>query len=417
MGKKVLISFIGTGTVTNKEKRVYREATYSFEGKERKSPFVASAMGAFLHIDQYILLGTMHSMWEEVYRHFCPQASLDEDYWLSLGEQCELANHLSMLDTTRFTQVERTLPEGSRIFPIYYGLSEPEIKSNFTILTEAINTLSDGDELYMDITHSFRSLPLMATTAISFIKDVTDKDIQFKGIYYGMLDIAKENGDVAPIVNLSYINELQNWIKGAHAFTHYGKADLLCQLLADKDKTTAQKLEEFAQTLAINYVRNIKTQIMVLKNLAIGNYQMPEKLILPRAFNDFATHFDQAKQESQYQFALAKWHYKKGNTALAYMCLTESIVTMGCEIDGMENIFLEETRKKIKARFKDINSHRNNESLLWNELAELYYEVNPIRVRATHLLENGGKGTSLERAIKRLPEFIKKMQKITTEKY
>lgn len=65
MGRKVLISFIGTGPVDNKNnsgKRVYKTARYRFEEKEIETSFVSIALGEFLNIDTFYLFGTMKSM-------------------------------------------------------------------------------------------------------------------------------------------------------------------------------------------------------------------------------------------------------------------------------------------------------------------------------------------------------------------
>ena len=56
MGRKVLISFIGTGPVDNKNnsgKRVYKTARYRFEEKEIETSFVSIALGEFLNIDTF----------------------------------------------------------------------------------------------------------------------------------------------------------------------------------------------------------------------------------------------------------------------------------------------------------------------------------------------------------------------------
>ena len=97
-----------------------------------------------------------------------------------------------------------------------------EIEKNFSIFVEAMDYLRDGDEIFLDITHSFKSLPLFTTTALSFIKDVANKKIHLSGIYYGMLEAGREfDNNIVPVVDLSYISELQNWIKGAHSFYHF----------------------------------------------------------------------------------------------------------------------------------------------------------------------------------------------------
>ena len=71
MAKKVLLSFLGTGPLESKETRTYKTANYRLGDKELgRFPFVSAALKKFYNIDKIVLVGTVHSMWEEVYRWY-----------------------------------------------------------------------------------------------------------------------------------------------------------------------------------------------------------------------------------------------------------------------------------------------------------------------------------------------------------
>lgn len=406
MSRKVLISFIGTGLVDKNDlaRRIYKPAKYKLGENVVETSFLASALGKFLDIDTYFLFGTMKSMWEAVYEKFAAQKGIELDvaYWLQLSEQCgEKANHTSRIDSSLFYNIEKIIGNNSKIFPIHYGLYEKEIEENFSIFADAMTYLQDGDEIFLDITHSFRSLPLFATTALSFIKDVADKKISFSGIYYGMLEARREFNGVVPVVNLSYISELQNWIKGAYSFNHFGNGHLLADLLCEKNKTTSEKLTQFTNVLSMNFIHEIKSQISLLKSLASNTYSQPEQIILPKAFSAFAKRFSNLKKQSEYQFELSVWHKENSNYGLSYLCLVEAIVTYVCEQEG--SVATNETARN-RAKDSIYNDSR------YSHIKSIHSEANTYRKNSAHLLENVQ--ANAQKAVKKLSVFHIEFNKI-----
>lgn len=407
MSRKVLISFVGTGQRdrNNDSGRLYSVAKYELHNNNIETSFISIALGEMLKIDTYFLFGTMRSMWEEVYHKFAEKKEdkFNEDYWVTLGEQCgDDANHKTPINTELFREIERMIGNGSKIIPIYYGINEKEIKNNFSLFVDAMEYLQDGDEIYLDITHSFRSLPLFATTAISFIKDISNKNIEIKGIYYGMFEVSKEMNNTVPIVDLSYINEMQNWIKGAYSFTHFGNGNLLASLLKNKNKNVSEKLEEFTKFLSMNFIHEVKTQISILTNLSNSdNYDLPEKLIIPKAFKSFSKRFQSLKKVSEYQFELSVWHRENSNYALAYLCLIEAIVTHICEQERFD-----EQCQDSRNQAKDI-IHKNSKYI---KEYEIFRIANKYRKNAAHLIGNTHQKSS--KAVQELEKFQKDFNKI-----
>ncbi|MFC2451487.1 MAG: TIGR02221 family CRISPR-associated protein [Tannerella forsythia] len=410
MGRKVLISFIGTGPVDNKNnsgKRVYKTARYRFEEKEIETSFVSIALGEFLNIDTFYLFGTMKSMWEEVYLKFATQnkKEIDDNYWLQISEQCvENANHTSKIDNVSFDKIAQIIGNDSKIFPIYYGLNQLEIEKNFSIFVEAMDYLRDGDEIFLDITHSFRSLPLFATTALSFIKDVANKKIHLSGIYYGMLEAGREfDNNIVPVVDLSYISELQNWIKGAHSFYHFGNGRLLAELLKEKDKTQSEKLIQFTNVLSMNFIHEIKSQINLLTSLASKDkeYALPEKLILPEAFKSFTKRFSRLNRLSEYQFELSIWHKDNSNFALSYLCLVEAILSFVCEQEKFNATAKDKRDEAKKLILKDGR---------YSEINPIYTKANGYRKNSAHLV--GDITSKANEAVKKLNDFHSDFKKI-----
>ncbi|MFA5555366.1 MAG: TIGR02221 family CRISPR-associated protein [Phycisphaerae bacterium] len=382
MARKVLISFIGTGPSTKPEKslREYRTAKYKYGSKIRETTFVASALMEFLECKTIFLFGTMKSMWEEVYRYYCERnkLELDESYYFNIAEKCgEEASNQTSLTNVDFKIISESIANDSMAIPIPYGLDQSEIEKIFQIFTDILSdNLKDGDEIYLDITHSFRSLPIYAQTTISFLTDVLGRNISFKGIYYGMLEVNSELG-YAPIVDLSYMLEIQKFTKGAYAFEYTGNANLLYELLVKKNKTVSEKLKDFTQVISLNFIHDLKSQISVLTTLGDENdYELPEKLIVPVAFKKFRNFFKNATTLSDYQFLLAKWHYNKSAYALSYLCLVESIISFSLERNNRTEDEVKNERKR------DAEKGRMSK-----DLCEIYGPANQFRKVIAHVTE------------------------------
>lgn len=218
---KILISPLGTGALNrnNQSAREERTAKYCIEEKNYEKSFVSSVLYEHLELDGIFFLGTVKSMWEEVYRVFCEEKNLepDEEYYLQLSEQIDKLNYKSDLSLLNLASLEDLLGEKSKCILIKYGLNEQELQENFDEIIKIVDFLEDGDKIYVDITHSFRSLSLFMFLVLNFLNDLSEeRNIKIKGVYYGMLDVMREFG-YAPVVNLQSLFDITKWIKGLYS--------------------------------------------------------------------------------------------------------------------------------------------------------------------------------------------------------
>lgn len=123
--------------------------------------------------------------------------------------------------------------------PINPGFSEAEIWAIFESIIECIQT---GDEVILDITHAFRSLPTLGTILIPYCR--TMKSAQFSGIYYGAFEKLGMAQDVlgmpmdqrkAPIINLSSFVELMDWSTAADHIIRFGSLAAFADLAKNQN--------------------------------------------------------------------------------------------------------------------------------------------------------------------------------------
>lgn len=330
--KKILIAGIGGGKVdkSNTELKRYKPANYKIGDKVYENkPFITSALEEHYNIDKTIYIGTTGSMWDNLYSYYCKKFNIpeDEDYTFKLLEIIDAANNqidfpIDKLDLTKFNETFKGKVEGRLTT---YGMNASEIFKNFNIIMNLNNILNDGDEVYIDITHSFRSNAMWMFLVINFIDDIIDKKITIKEISYGMLEVARANNNITPVVDLSSFYKLLKWIKGANAFKKYGNSYDLLDIISDDD--IRKKLNNFSESMNLNYIKSIKNNIKSLKNIndKIDAIKGPGKFLIPDIVHNFINEFDGIEEDYLVQARLAKWHFKQKRYAMAYININESI--------------------------------------------------------------------------------------------
>jgi CRISPR-associated DxTHG motif protein len=106
--------------------------------------------------------------------------------------------------------------------------SEEDIWEVFNRLSDTFN---EDDEVIFDITHSFRSLPMIFTILLQYLK--VTKRVRVRGVYYGAIEklgpvykvkaMPMEERNV-PIVDLTSFFNLYDWTAAIQNFLRFGSA-------------------------------------------------------------------------------------------------------------------------------------------------------------------------------------------------
>lgn len=413
---KVLIAGIGGG----KKDKIYgyKKANYSIEEEGKKKiysdrTFVTSAIEEHYRIDKTIYIGTTGSMWDELYDHYCKKYNLElhEDYYLSLAGVIEKANKnlpVEELDLGYFNEIFKGKVEG-RV--THYGVNTGEIFENFNIIMNLQEALNDGDEVYIDITHSFRSNAVWMFLVLNYITDVLDKNIKVEMISYGMFE-AQEDG-VAPIVNLNAFYQLMKWIKGAQSFKNFGNSYPLMEVL--EDENIKRKLKTFSDAMNMNAITSIKSNLKSLKKIMpeIEKLNGAGQLLIPKIVKDFIKQFDGVEEDYLLQARLAKWHFSQKRYAMAYININEAIV--GYVADEL-NVDTDKARVwlwKLKPKSENKYFKMVNENVKLLEYYKISEHTRKVRNRSAHSLEE--KDTAVN-DVESLKKYCEKIEDMLTAK-
>ena len=134
-----------------------------------------------------------------------------------------------------------------RIVIVPNGITEDEQKEYFEEIRNAIEDMTENEknsvEILFDISNGFRSIPLYDMMLVRYFSLLRPQNFSFKA-YYGNLDVRSEYGFQSPLVNLSVIPLMTDWINALHDFLSHGSVKTLIQCLEkEKDQQTGTDAE------------------------------------------------------------------------------------------------------------------------------------------------------------------------------
>jgi CRISPR-associated Csx2 family protein len=394
---KILISSLGTGPLDKDvTKREYKKAVYWFQDSDAKykTEFIAAALSVHLKVDKIYLIGTGKSMWEEVYRYFATMSnqSQDDNYWLELGEKVgafKIGD--SKIDEVYLSKVNDTIDGylkyqrksaagGSHCYLIDYGLNEKEIWSNFDIFMRIGESLEENDQIYLDITHAFRSIPLFMYIMLDLIRILKFKNLKLSGLFYGMFEASKDFNGRTPVVNLGSLFNITLWARGAYNFINFGNGYLLSELI-DDDKISP-KVRNISELVNINYLTDFKKEVDSLNSLLETDFSTKPILhYMTPYLKDFTCRFKGINTNSRFQIELARWYFENKRYANGYICLAESIITRILEIYRDANTKINWSKSERDRIKKLIRSYEFSEK---TKIEALYDTICTIRNRIAH---------------------------------
>lgn len=416
---KVLISFLGTSVADASANgyRQYRTAKYQFpDGDVQESSFIAFALKKHYGIDKVILVGTPKSMWEEVYAS--ANGGRVDDAYIEIGEYCSNATAQTPLTPLPHQElIEESLGAGSKIILVHYGVNEQEMDLNAQLIFSIEQYLNSNDELYLDITHSFRSLPLHLMNALVYLKNVSSKRLDIKSISYGMLDIVREFG-YAPVVELNPVLTMGDWVSAASDFMKAGNAYQVVELLKKsgnaKDLEIAKKLTRFSDLVNLNHIAGVIELVEDLKSIdkILKEASVHAQLVVRPVVKKFLSTFKNAESVAQKQFCFAEYQNYLCHYASSYICLAEAIVSWVCEKNGLD-VDAKQARdvakglilfNRNKSQFSKLKPEEQKMALSFqnhytpdqmNNLKQIFGTINQNRKEVAHSLGEGNHANSM----------------------
>ncbi len=333
MGRKVFISVLGTG--------LYGKCQYVREDAHFESDetfFVQSATLQYLNAKDWTSKDIGLFLLTDLARKNNWDKSIIKRQDYSKKQEVEYEGLENVL---KRMQLQFTIKD----LPIPDGNNEKEI---WEIFTSTFNELSDGDELYFDVTHAFRFLPMLILVLCDYAKFL--KNVTIKSITYGNYEARNKENNKAPIIDLLSLSQLQDWTFAAGQYLENGNVNRLVSLCEQEFKpilketqgadVAAQKLKSFITRLStVTEERKACRGMDIIKSTSFKGLKECADNLEETFVDAFNPIFEKIKaslvsfddnENIKNGFSAAVWCYDNGLFQQAATILQEFVVSFFC---------------------------------------------------------------------------------------
>jgi CRISPR-associated Csx2 family protein len=335
MARKIFISILGTG--------YYQKTRYYLNNKDNsiETRFIQEATLKLNNVDKAFLFLTQKARkdnWEspaQISNKFVREHKSDAYDGL---EKVLARNNFS------FEIISKDIPDGN---------NEDEI---WKIFENVFSIINEKDEVYFDITHAFRSIPMLVMVLINYSKFL--KKVSVKSITYGNWENANED-NFSPIIDLTAFSELQDWTNAANDFVSFGNADKLLELTKKGIKPFAKEFKGSNET--INSLNKLTSKLSEFisniyacrgKNIIKNNEGHTINKSLNHISEDFISPLSpllKTIEEKVYPFS-EQDNLKNGFQAVRW-CIDNNLIQQGFTIlqENMISLLLDEVKMDVNS--------------------------------------------------------------------
>lgn len=310
-----LISFLGKGQGTGH----YNLARYRFEdGVVDAQPYFAIALARRLRPATMLLVGTAGSAWDIFFER---EAAADDEARLRLLDALEQGEGEAALMAALADPLAARLGARVQCLLIDEARDEP---AQARLLHTLAAKLAPGERVVLDVTHSFRHLPMLALVAARYLEKI--RRVTVEDIYYGALEMKDATG-CAPVLRLGGLLRMLAWVDALGAYEQSGDYGAFAGLLAAEGlpRASADALRNAAYLERIGNSEGAKGKLTNVRD-ALATHDAP----LGALFRDelisrlmWATEGLRGERE----LALARAWLARGDYLRATIYLQEGLVT------------------------------------------------------------------------------------------
>lgn len=222
------------------------------------------------------------------------------------------------------------------------GKNEAELQEYFEKMRESFQKILEGidkPKIIFDISNGFRSIPLYMMMLIRYVGMIDRNELSYT-VYYGIFDARDRKNNSTPLVNLTTVSELTEWINAISEFRSLGSVKKLCECLkmekTKKNKEVVEgiigEFERFNYAMNSNNLYYLETGINYIAGMNIVQMDLsePARLMLSDLKKDFYNRFYAEKgmyTHSELLVKLAQLFTDQGRYGAAAVSIQEGIIT------------------------------------------------------------------------------------------
>jgi len=233
------------------------------------------------------------------------------------------------------------------------GRAEADLWAIFDRVASVVN---DGDTILLDVTHAFRSIPMIVLTVAAYLRRT--KNVTVERIFYGAYEAREpprnppQPEDRAPVFDLTPLLDLLDWLAGAEALLERGDAQTLAERMEQthrrlwRDRSAkpehlykvARKLQNLSRAIHLSRpvdVMRTAHELLFLLDKAQDEFRrwaQPFAVIVEKVRNEVTPLAYEEPQRLDVenlrkQLALVKYYLEKGLTVQAITLAREWVVS------------------------------------------------------------------------------------------
>lgn len=407
---------------------IYQTAVYVLNGEETKTEFVVEPLIKTVKPDKIIIIGTARSAWLGFWKKFAESVTV-EDAVMLFDDWTRSNMKTPVEELDQIQERMQAIFDRSHLFEKYgkpevdvlvtqYGISDEELLNNYSKLNDKLTEILKSTdnaryEVSFDITHSFRSLPIYNLVILNYLKAISPFHISIEHVYYGNVEVTRENNQRAPVVDLNDLVQVLDLTNGVTEFRNTGNAVTLLNRMEENDGKLKQALRSFDLAVEMNDFRKMEKSLEILRKVSDqisgnqkGKYADLSRMIgsvlnatLPGTdeFEKMRDFEHNRESLGHIQYMISKWYLDRNrygqSLATAMEALRSYLTPLYLEMKGAETVTLEQCKNEnsrkdavsVLGRLK-AGENPSRELSFLIELERIRDELVPVRNTFAHNL-------------------------------
>ena len=241
------------------------------------------------------------------------------------------------------------------------GNSTDELWDIFAKCVDA-NVVKKNDEIILDITHAFRSIPLLIFIVAAYLRQV--KSVKLKHIIYGAFEARNQDTNRTPIFDLTPFVELLDWMNAVNVFQNSGDARPIADLNVDPKIDNA--LTRLSNALLTNRTLEAQDAARVFNGLEFESEQaLPFQMLidqLKQSYQQMAVNepSDNQKNSLKAQYQQIKWYVENQHYIQAITLMREWLISYKCLQQKQGHWLSKQSRENAEKEFKELIEHQDS---------------------------------------------------------
>ena len=240
------------------------------------------------------------------------------------------------------------------------------------------NAVEEGDKIILDITHAFRSIPLLIFIVAAYLRQV--KSVELEHIIYGAFEARNSETNETPIFDLTPFVNLLDWMNAVNVFQNYGDAREIAKL--GVPNSIKQKLTNISAALLTNRTFEAQKEIHGFSGMSMNHPEylkrqpdqfrvLTEKLKVSYVEMGVKDPHNNQDQSLTAQYKQIEWYMENQHYLQAITLMREWIVSWECLRLKKQNWLNLDIREYAEDKLNKRREEKTPDCILWRTCGDL----------------------------------------------